>query len=531
MKKQLDHSQPTVLWAILAKDGERVLKLYLECLLSQDFPLSQIFLYIRTNDNNDSTSEILKEFLADHGKKFLGFHFDESSLNPEIRKYAIHEWNFLRLKIMAQIRQESLDYARAGNFDFYFVSDVDNFIIPPTLKSLISLNKSAVAPLLKMVIPETPTKYENIYYSTFHEKIDPKRGGFIMTNRLKQIATGEAKGVFEVDLIHCTYLLRREVFEKVNYLFQDDNYEYRNFALSLKDSLIPQFVDATRYYGCLTLSEAIDASSHLLSVIIENQEIDLDQSETIPTIVPEIVVITIPASVKRQETFKARHPFLNYSWFLGTIESEVDRASLIDVGLIDSTCTWKKTSIANALSHRALWERAIFENKCLVILEDDSCLVRDFSISLASLLNEAGEFDFILLGYNWDAFLFLEMYPDESGVVKVEFSQSKLISDFDRVSNNFISSKLFRLRSAFGNCAYVISPNGAKLLLNAIYPLSENVVAPVGTQWSRRAKSKDTLMNLVYKDSRAFVSFPPLAFVRNEHSDSTVQIGFNSNVI
>jgi GR25 family glycosyltransferase involved in LPS biosynthesis len=531
VKEQLDHSEPRVLWAILAKDGERVLNLYLECLLSQDFPLSQIFLYVRTNDNNDNTSEMLRGFLADHGKKFLGHYFDDSSVNSEIRKYEIHEWNFLRLKIMGQLRQESLDYAREGNFDFYFVSDVDNFIIPTTLKSLISLNISAVAPLLKMVIPEAPTKSENIYYSTFHDKIDSKRGGFIMTNRLRQIATGEAKGIFEVDLVHCTYLLRRDVFEKVNYLFQDDNYEYRNFALSLKESLIPQFVDATRYYGCLTLSEAIDASSHLLSVIIESQEIGLDRNETVAPLVPEIVVITIPASVKRQETFRVRHPFLNYSWFMGTTGSEIDQSSLVDIGLIDATCTWKKTSIANALSHRALWERAVLENICLVILEDDACLVRDFSSLLASLLKETGEFDFISLGYNWDAFLFMEMYPDESGVVKVEFNQSKLINDFDQISNNYYTPRLFRLRSAFGNCAYVISPKGAKLLLNAIYPLSEHVVAPAGTQWSRRAKSKDTLMNLVYRDSRSFVSLPPLAFVKNEHSDSTVQVGINSDVI
>jgi GR25 family glycosyltransferase involved in LPS biosynthesis len=523
MKKPIDHSEPTVLWAILAKDGERVLKLYLECLLSQDFPLSKIFLYIRTNDNNDSTSEILKKFLTDHGKKFLGHYYDDTSLNPEIRKYGIHEWNFLRLKIMAQIRQESLDYAREGNFDFYFVSDVDNFIIPPTLKSLISLNISVVAPLLKMVIPATPTKYENIYYSTFHEKIDPERGEFIMTNRLKQIATGEAKGLFEVDLIHCTYLLRRDVFEKVDYLFQDDNYEYRNFALSLRESSIPQFIDATRYYGCLTLSEAVhDCRSSLLE-IIQNSPAEKEILKPYHSNHDlRMIGLTIEKNVMRRAEFESRHLGLRYEWFYGLDAAQLDRGKLIDDGLLTPQCDWDSATIANAIGHRELWKECIRTDQNIVIFEDDARFVRDFYPALSSLYTQIPQdFELLMLGFNWDSFVFIDLFESPSGTIKIIFSQEKLQRDLDFIQHNMFSPKAHRLRALFGLPAYLISPKGAFKLLNSVFPLEDRLVSPKNVPWRLSSKTIDALLNEFYERSKSFVSIPPIVYVSNDVASST----------
>src|SRR5439155_3364960 len=52
---------PRVLVAILAKQKEPALPLYLDCIEALDYPKSSIVLYIRTNNNTDRTEQILRE--------------------------------------------------------------------------------------------------------------------------------------------------------------------------------------------------------------------------------------------------------------------------------------------------------------------------------------------------------------------------------------------------------------------------------------------------------------------------------------
>jgi len=56
--------------AILAKKKAATLPLYLDCILSQTYPKEKTLLYIRTNDNTDNTTEILKDFIEPHGHKY-----------------------------------------------------------------------------------------------------------------------------------------------------------------------------------------------------------------------------------------------------------------------------------------------------------------------------------------------------------------------------------------------------------------------------------------------------------------------------
>ena len=50
--------------AILAKDKAHTLPLYLKCLERQTWPASNTYLYIRTNNNNDETVQILRDWIA-----------------------------------------------------------------------------------------------------------------------------------------------------------------------------------------------------------------------------------------------------------------------------------------------------------------------------------------------------------------------------------------------------------------------------------------------------------------------------------
>jgi len=530
MKNQgdiLGSNPPTVLWAVLVKDGSKVLDLFFECLLAQDFPLEQVFLYIRTNDNSDDTDQKLQNFLYKHLNKFNGFYINNESVNSELKEYAIHEWNILRFEILGKIRQESINFAKEHNFDFYFTCDVDNFIAPSTLQSLIDLDKPVVAPLLKMVIPKNPTLYENSLYSTFHDKVHRSNGAFIMTNRLRQIVSGSVKGVFEVDLVHCTYLVRNDVFQLIDYLHQKNNYEYRNFALSLRKNGIKQYIDAREVYGFLTLSESVEIARTLLTKLeIEKEERCIRGAVIQGETELNICVITTRTSLERQKEFRSRHPFLDFEWFDAVIPEDFSKKELLREKLIENSINWKVTSIANALSHRALWERSVALNQNLIILEDDAILVRDFRETVTPLLKEIGDnFDILLLGFNWDAYLYLEMSPGDSGLVKLQFNQLALQNEVDLVAFNILKSNAYRLRSAFGNCGYVISPKGAALMIESIFPLGERLVNPKGVDHKFYAQSKDALMNLIYGKSAAYVAFPPLVYVANNHSESTIQNG------
>jgi glycosyl transferase family 25 len=240
----------------------------------------------------------------------------------------------------------------------------------------------------------------------------------------------------------------------------------------------------------------------------------------------KIRVITTQMSLKRQQKFHSRHPFLDYEWFEGVTLKDLSGDDLVRLKLIESSINWKLTSIANALSHKALWEESVSLNQSFIILEDDAVLVDNFRECVSSLLNDVGDdFDILLLGFNWDRYVFLEMFPEDSGLVKLQFKQPVLQNEIDSVRHNKMRSNAYRLRSAFGNCGYVISPKGAALMIESIYPLGERLVNPEGVNFRFHAQSKDALMCNVYGKSASYVAFPPLVYVTNNHSESTVQNG------
>jgi len=187
---------------------------------------------------------------------FMGVHFDDSSVDPTIKRFGIHEWNEERFQILGKIRQQSVDFAQQNAFDFYFVSDVDNFIVPSTLESLVNLNLQAVAPMLRLAVPErTENPHEHGGYSNFC--FTDESLWFRKTPEYFDILNGRTPGVHQVDLIHCTYLLRSDIYPKVDFLAISGNWEYKNLIISLRSQGVRIYLDSRHDYGILTLSEGL----------------------------------------------------------------------------------------------------------------------------------------------------------------------------------------------------------------------------------------------------------------------------------
>jgi glycosyltransferase involved in cell wall biosynthesis len=247
LQARLPDPAPRILVAILAKQKEPVLRLYLACLEALDYPKSSIVLYIKTNNNNDRTRDILQEWVQRVSADYAHVDFDDTDVAEQVQSFGVHEWNATRFKVLAAIRNTSLRKTIEHACAFYFVVDVDNFIAAQTLRELVALNLPIVAPLLRHVDPTSR-------YSNFHADID-RNGYFVDSPRYDQILWRELVGLFEVPVVHCTYLIRADVLSHLNYEDGSGRYEYVIFSDKARSHGIPQYFDNRQVYGLLTLND------------------------------------------------------------------------------------------------------------------------------------------------------------------------------------------------------------------------------------------------------------------------------------
>jgi hypothetical protein len=265
---QTNADLPTVLIHILAKDKAKILPYWLEQNLDNlDYPRDKVFLYFRTNNNNDDTASILHQWIDDqpvraangyesdeHLYNWRDISIEDTDLDLPLQDYGVHEWNPTRFKALAQLRQEGINEAIHLGADFYYTCDVDNFVLPKTLKSLVKHNQPVVAPLIRYALG----KQEHESYANYHNIATPN--GYFQDNpAYYQILNGHVRGLIQCDVVHCTYLIRKDVLPKVSYSDSTDDYEYVIFSRRLREQAIPQYLDNTSLYGFLTLDEDVTA--------------------------------------------------------------------------------------------------------------------------------------------------------------------------------------------------------------------------------------------------------------------------------
>ena len=85
LRSRLGEPTPKVLLAILAKQKEPMLPLYLDCIDALDYPKSAIHIYIRTNNNTDATERLLREWVERAGAAYASVEFDASDVSEQVR--------------------------------------------------------------------------------------------------------------------------------------------------------------------------------------------------------------------------------------------------------------------------------------------------------------------------------------------------------------------------------------------------------------------------------------------------------------
>lgn len=235
----------TVFVSILARNKAHVLPKYLECIENLDYDKSAITIYINTNNNDDATEEILEEWAKKHEDAYHEILFENHNVKELDKDESTpHRWSTGRFKVLGMIRTKSLRLAEEKRCDFYFVVDCDNFITQSTLKTLVAKDKPMIAPMLSS-FPEKGNSYSNFFYdidTRGYAKYHPEY--FSIFNRTKV-------GTFEVPVIHCTYLIRKDALPYLKYVDETDDYEFVILSRVARENNIPQFICNEENFGAL----------------------------------------------------------------------------------------------------------------------------------------------------------------------------------------------------------------------------------------------------------------------------------------
>jgi len=226
--------------AILAKSVEHVLPYYLQCIARQTVLNEHTILYVRTNDNNDRTADILRDWIERRSGRIV---FDDSGVDASIAALGNHEWSQNRFRVLGAIRQASVEFALAEGAD-YFVADTDNMIRPTTIASLRATGLPVVAPMLRNISADSA-------YSNYHYAIDSN--GYYASHPLYwDVLEKRVRGCIEVPVVHCTYFIRHEALRHVRYQDETTRHEYVIFSESLRKAGVPQYIDNRNDYGFLS---------------------------------------------------------------------------------------------------------------------------------------------------------------------------------------------------------------------------------------------------------------------------------------
>lgn len=265
-----------------------MLPLYLKCIEEQDYPKERIVLYVRTNDNTDNTVQILSEWVGKNEDAYSAVLL-ETHPSHIVSSKPNHEWEPSRLDLMRHLRDKGFMYAREYRCDFFFTADVDNFIIPSTISALVELNLPVVAPMIRYAVgpagetdhlPELLKRSADHTYANFTTKVTDwgdtqnidEGGDERFPEGYFDILDRRVIGVFPVELVHCTYLVRRDVFNCTSYQHGHNGaWEYMTFPYNLRVNGIQQFIDNRKLYGCLTMAETADTCRQYMDKILAGE--------------------------------------------------------------------------------------------------------------------------------------------------------------------------------------------------------------------------------------------------------------------
>jgi GR25 family glycosyltransferase involved in LPS biosynthesis len=225
-------------------------------------------------------------------------------------------------------------------------------------------------------------------------------------------------------------------------------------------------------------------------------------------VIGDIYLINLDLSVDRLSKFHARHPDLGVLRVSAIDGSEVDKQKLISDGIITDDLPYLPGSLGCSLSHIALWQKAISQNRNITIFEDDTISVHGFREKANAFLPKLPEdWDIVLWGFDHSPkFLWVDLGFSNA---KLEFYAGKWKEESDFRSSTLVSIPL-KLAHSLGLYGYSLSPKGARRLLDFCLPLKKRHIPFQGTGVVIEDACLDCTMCGIYSSMQAFACVPPL---------------------
>lgn len=237
-------------------------------------------------------------------------------------------------------------------------------------------------------------------------------------------------------------------------------------------------------------------------------------------------LINLDRSPERLSGFQAVNAHLeNVVRFPAIDGGKQDIAALIAGGSIDQVSATHYTpgAVGAALSHIALWTRAIDAQQSLTVCEDDAIFNANFAQASRLLIETLpADWDFILWGWNFDANLLVDLIPSVSACL-CKFDPGSLVAGVETFRTQAIVSRALPLLRSFGIPCYSISPRGAQALKSACFPIRAGDIYFPGMNQLIANVGIDVAMNNAYPAIKAYAAFPPLVVTKNERATSTIQ--------
>jgi glycosyl transferase family 25 len=236
----------------------------------------------------------------------------------------------------------------------------------------------------------------------------------------------------------------------------------------------------------------------------------------------EPCVITLDRESDRYRRFAQANAHLDATVFSAIDGAGLDYDDCVQRNFLTRDCADSglvtRGALGCAISHWTLWWKAIYEQKSLLILEDDVVTHGDV-LGWIDRSEACRTADMVLFGINTDSVveavspegvhqisIFGETHPDYASIAsKLALTKSADV-------------RLWRLLAGFGQCCYLVTPHGAKKLVETVLPLRLDTIAIALMDLPIPCISTDRRLNALFATMDAYLAMPFLAWTPNMDS-------------